>query len=298
VRAIDDPENPYRSQYRDWDHWIYAHAGTPTEEQARADLDGKAPTGWYDGFAAVDRQGFMVPWELSERAGYERLRPREGEPPCSCSFRAFGVMEPQMLAGLEAAEVSIAAQYYPPIPAWLAVAPPKLAQLLPDGKVATKGALGSYDGSGVYIMLEQGWTETDDPWYLYSADGQLLRETPPGGWQEHLFDGSRDSADPLDALPFDNWVDMALQRAAARGCRRGMEIDPRGYFIFRERNSSAVRFIYDYDGTPLPADFNTLSRDGNSYVSASGEYIARLYAAQQNPAALNRTSATTRGVKE
>ena len=71
MRALDDPENPYRARYELWDVWIYMHEITVLEGACRLtlthELEGAPHLALLVGGAYEDGQGGGgFPWVLSD----------------------------------------------------------------------------------------------------------------------------------------------------------------------------------------------------------------------------------------
>jgi len=58
-----------------------------------------------------------------------------------------------------------------------------------------------------------GWSFTDDPYYMYDSAGRLVRQTPVRGEEMDLFPGNYRAGDPLDALFYTGWYQKMLARA-------------------------------------------------------------------------------------
>ena len=284
MRSLDDPANPYLGQYSEWDSWMYAHPGDPTFEERRAVFAGELPDNKFWGSVSVNADGYPIPDMLSREL--RRQDDADGQPPpkdaCNLGFGVWGEMPLEMYERWDAAGLAVDAQYAARIPKWLADNPPKSARIWPDGTVTTHGALGSDDGQGEYILLDQSsWKMTPEPFFLYSAGGGLI--TGDAINETELFPGDYDAADPLDALFFANWEGKMFARGKARGWDGAMiEND---YYTWYSRDPWTLQEVYDYDGTRYGADINLYARDSNKFTSISGSELPKLYAAQQRLAA-------------
>lgn len=279
---MDDPANPYRQQYQDWDYWMLAHAGEPTDEQRADFFEDRLPDTWCWDYLAVDADGFVIPHatSLEEMLRWSANGHKSDDDDCSRSFQIFADAPPDLMQRLDELEVNSYARYVSTIPGWLAASPPLNARIWPDGSVTAHGALGSWDGVGDVIHYgADSWSYTSDPYYMYAPDGTLLRQTKEGQEEADLFPGNYRAGDLLDALFFSGWYDKMYLRGRSRGWN-GLYINYDYYYWIRPGERDPVE-VYDIDGTRYGPDFDMLARDEYKFSSMTGEWLVKLYAAQQ-----------------
>ena len=280
MRDTDDPLNPFRGMYADWDYWLVAHATEFDRDRDTAYGKGEFPENTAYELYVVDAEGFPIPSLLSlENYLRENSCQYPEDETCTLHFFVFGEMPMEMWERYQDARMRIRARYAAIVPAWLAENPPICTRIWPDGTVTTHGVLGSWDGkSDIVILDDNRWTYTSEPYYLYSPDGELIRQTEEKGREEGLFDGDLQPDDVLEQLFFKDWMEKAFQRIYARGWK-GMMIDYEYYYaVDRDWN---ITEVYDLDGTRYGPDFDLRSRDANKFEVMYGDYIMDLYKYQQ-----------------
>ncbi len=198
---------------------------------------------------------------------------------CWLHFFVFGEMPLEMWQRYQDAQMRIKARYAAVIPKWLADNPPICARIWPDGRVTTHGPLGSWNGTGDVIDLEgNGWTYTPEPYFLYSATGELIRQTHEKQSEDELFAGNLRAGDVLDELCFDSWMSKAFIRIGARGWR-GFYLE-REYYIAQDHEHNVAE-VYELDGTCYGPDFDIRARDANKFEQMYGDYLVDLFKYQQ-----------------
>lgn len=212
----------------------------------------------------VDKEGFPVPLMEQRRQRIEQMHNPEQQPPSTCvvSFAVYGDIPLELDTRMLAAEMALKAAYIPPIPRWLAQRPPLWALVLPSGEVVTAGEPGS--GREFDMLYTRTLKEDLPPYkcYRYSADGNLLAETEPGQEWYTLF-----------------WP-KATEELAQYSPDKTIYWIENGYVIVRNYKDWSNAAVYDYDGSPLPAETNTASRDANVWNGWYGREIPLLYEAQ------------------
>jgi len=73
VQSLDDPDNPYKDDYRDWDHWVYANL-VPAP---KAWKEGEYPENWDSLSAEVDENGYVIPMLETVRLREESIKSGE-----------------------------------------------------------------------------------------------------------------------------------------------------------------------------------------------------------------------------
>jgi hypothetical protein len=266
VRGLDASDNPYRDKYQEWDRWAMAHA----KDQRLIDW-----SAWNAGETAsstrmvrviVDRSGYPLPLLESCLRDVEKAHAPGplGRSECTVSFLAFGEMPPELLQGLQAAEMACKARYLPRIPQWLAQSPPQWAIALPNGEAVTMGELGSGQDVDTFYTWCSGWNLPPREYCRYSAQGRLLGKLKLGD---------------------EKWYTLfwpQAQQALSRYDQAQTMVDlENGCIAVRRYPGKEVLAAFDYDGTPLPAGAEPRLRDGNVWRGWFGLEITALYAAQQ-----------------
>jgi hypothetical protein len=301
VRPLDDPQNPYRDEYSEWDRWQYSALGQ-TEPEAEAlyqqriaewdaaqsaalrsktafDLPNPRFQGiaddphddWYFSEMFFDEQGYMLPIARSAwREGCSRGRLANSAYgfPDSDWYIGFGGgrMDTAQREAYERYRWSCIAAFVPDIPTWLASAPVDKAVLLDNGEVVTLGPLGSGSGE-VDHLAAVGPEGPDEIWYRYSADGTLLAEGEAGrSWAQFY-------SPALEVLEL-----RAVEHSWAVVC-----IDE--LILLRGRNDNAPGECYDWEGRPV--EFSTeLFDDSLDNEVLSWETLMRVQAARAGRIAL------------
>jgi hypothetical protein len=276
VRGLDEPQNPYREQYGEWDRWLFEHPGEPDETQAAELRMDRLPENWVCESVMVDDYGYPIPVLVSLHNELRQIA--AGKHPIdkdSYRYEAWGEMPLELWHEYHAAELRVYAQYISVIPAWLAENPPLVARIWTDGSVTTHGPLGSWNGEGDVVPMEDGgWTHLSDPYYRYSPDGVLLCQTAWDDWEQNVFTGSFNSADPLQGLFYTGWADQVFWHSRACGWRGPGIMN--GYWVFYNKKTRQRLVIYDLDGTCLPADFDVNARNANKFDRILGGSLKQL----------------------
>ena len=253
LKPLDDPDNPYKSLYREWDQWIYAHAVTGPVAWQNDD----EPENWTHCTTRVDDEGWMVPALEYARDREEATKAGSYDEFCEEVFylAAEGEMSPELLDQMQQEEWLIRAQYYPEIPAWLGENPSKCAMFVPDGRFVTYGPVGSHL-SAQEPDEDEGWCCGSRGYYLYDEDGNKLAQNDCAWF--YLFYGE--------------------DREWPKGeCTSRQD----GYFVFHDRLTDQILEIYDYDGTLLDSKTLPPKRDMHNFQMVPAYFVTQLYKAQQ-----------------
>jgi len=263
--ALDDPDNPYREQYTAYDRWVFEHVVIPgteepvklpsemTQEEIHAlALGTDQPMNWYETSARVYDESILVPFQISMRDNHEAIKNHTKSELANRStiVRVKGVLDPELRKVFRREADRIVAGYYPPVPAWLAENPPKRVMLLPDGRVLTEGLLGDWDKED-----EEGGCCGDSvqgTYALYDISG-TLQAARQSGWLG-LLDNSTEAEQPQGHAI---WTDD-------------------GYWKFYDRETDGLIAVWDFDGTPLASEEDTVPRDPHFFRWISGS-LARTY---------------------
>jgi hypothetical protein len=260
VRGLDDPENPYKDDYKAWDLWIYMHELSVLEAQGISN-PGIGRDGWSYYSMSVDEDGFPVPRLMEKRDRYERLKhgsdanTEAGR--CTHSIQSMGAMDFDMQHRMQLAEDAVLGEYMPEIPQWLARGAPEWAMILPDGEVVTCGPVGSVNP----LTLEPG-AEQNDRFYRYTPEGAFVDSTEPGQlWLQLFWDADRVIAKYNSDKVF---------------C-----IDRNGYLVIISTDTRKTVALYDLDGTRLNTSHPLDDRDGTRFRKMNSEELVNAFRAQQ-----------------
>lgn len=263
MRDLDDPANPYRDQYAEWDYYCFANARDMSKEERRKWNRHQVPLTrrWINVF--VDPAGFPVPIMQSHQERMEWYRDREPSQGDTCvnSYEVYADVPEDLDQRMYAAEQAIRAELVPAIPRWLALNPPLKAIMLPDGSIVAYGE----PGSGRDYDLNDDFLRGAPPvkCFHYSPEGTLLAQTATGeGWYTMF------------------WPDA--ETVLGRYDDKTTYIYQDNGFIFVEQIEDwKCLAVYNYDGTPMPVETTAGSRDRNVWGGWFGREIFMLYTAQQ-----------------
>ncbi|MCC7476986.1 hypothetical protein IT575_00890 [bacterium] len=195
VRPLDDPANPYRGQYEDWDRWFYGNYFAPnwTEpdfeplKQARIKEQGGKSDQWRDYHSFVSADGWLIPQRQTWRkqtqlpAGATLASSSGGFFPeigdeLLFRYRSAGCMPVAMAERRSHEEALAMAPDYPPIPGWLGGNPPQEALMTLEGDWLCLGPLGGQVSAADWPEAPGVWYEATrrEPCFLYDKDGKLL----------------------------------------------------------------------------------------------------------------------------
>jgi hypothetical protein len=266
VRGLDDPANPYRGKYGEWDRWLLANAKYPSMEEMQAFSSGKAPEGFIYLRPTVTPEGWLVPQIeelrtlLLQQTDYSAFKAR---PSCILSFSSAGVADPQVARGLEEARLKVWAAALPKSPKWLTASLPKRVILLPGGGAVTYGPLGS--GAGPLDAATWRYDKEGNPevYYRYDAKGKEVSRTVPGQpWQELFMPG---------------YTQNVLLAAAKNGM---IPIVLNGYTILASQADGLAADVYDYTGAQVKPEQMKSFESGRLVVEVEGEHLAKVAALQ------------------
>jgi hypothetical protein len=308
VKPLDDPANPYKDKYDDYDRWCVEHSnrfitlenhvtwqmglseaqGYPGGDKLRSgnypEWDGtKALT---IGYTEVDKDGFVVPhqWHPDQAAGYRPYTLREmlensdtKWSPEPAGFWSMGYLEPAISeANAAQTDKEIAAEY-PSIPKWM-VTQNKDTVLLPDGGAifvsdvisAPADVVAKYPGGKFYAER-------------FSADGVQVKDMLVSGyfgWSKLLSDK------PLRNQYFREYESVHADGDV--GSYNNLHGLGGRYTIYRDREQGAALAVLDYwqDKLITPetggADFlDKLTYDRHYFQQIDAQQLARIYMAQQ-----------------
>jgi hypothetical protein len=221
ARPLDDPANPYRAEYSQWDRWAYARIADEPSDDLYEDQNGKrlSDPGVNRQFVTtfkvelpLDDQGFIVPLNRIWKEEAERMfnanasdsknswQHPEDYPWGSQQRRSVtAYARPSQADGFNQAHQRALLQYYPAIPPALTASPVENVVALPDGTFCIHGGLGGYDPQGG--IFDHGSPTGPEAWFRYDASGKELgrvedkvvnRFSPrgwPGQWVALTFPG-------------------------------------------------------------------------------------------------------------
>jgi len=266
VKPLDDPANPYKDQYGDWDRWMIEHWYTRTDENPFP-LEDKS-INYYVLEGWVDADGWLLPEVELERLRCERLKHQPGNllnAVFPYQFSAAGPMDEELVRAAHTAFAKVHAPYLPTIPQWLAEAPARWNIALPDGRFVLMAF-----GRGDWEPL--GFDERSKPlastfgWWMYDKDGNLIVATlPETYWFEATFPGFREAIGPLSR--------QYLNVSESWG---------RIHVYNMNEHDNHTLANYEYDGTPLPVNVKLPDgQNGNFFQGISGFDLPIIYAEQQ-----------------
>ncbi|MEZ5337366.1 MAG: hypothetical protein R3F46_03800 [bacterium] len=243
IVALNDPANPYRGQYADWDAWIIANLDPHSSQMPGATVrQGEAAL-----FVNIDEHGCLIPYELHarrERTGMQRGIVSAGYG--STRLLAQGPISDELQARLSAMLAGISAEGYPEIPDWLMQEPPEAAMFMPNGDVLCRLPA----AESKYPDPELEGRDGVMIWQRHAADGELLGWTS-GHWLE-LYVGSAGMPEgQLSSIP---GAMLEVRALSGSGFRLldydGTELDPlnppqRNLKFGNEMSRSALEFTYE-----------------------------------------------------
>jgi hypothetical protein len=311
VRPLDDPANPYRSEYREWDHWAVANAGRQDPKmQAHMQEQNRLLDEWFKrqdaagephsiaGFnykpyipapgehwrtvgVQVDAQGYALPLTQRWQSEAQMLQtPRDifspRQPDSSNYFySAGGEPSADLAAAWDAAFWDIVGPAYPQVPEWLGRSGGVFyAVFVPNGEVVTLGAPGDRP-AGLPVAILHDYDSLPGlelAWHRYSAAGELLGRLPvPDRRQWPMW---------LELY----WPGAAALRESYRERKDVTVYDDAGYLLIRERDERGgfgpVLEVYRYDGTPVAVEQPLMGMPLEGTL-ISGEQLEELWRWQQ-----------------
>jgi hypothetical protein len=261
--APDDPSNPYKGQYREWDLWLAQHEAT---EQV-AFLDGKRPEKWVSLSTCVDRSGAIVPLLEASRILHEGLAHGNEAYYKDLPYRVRGEgeMEPALYQQYMDEETSLMASYFPPIPEWLAANPPRESILVPSGEVVTLGLLGSgfkkrdpANPSGQQSCCGG----SGEQYWIYSSTGEPL-ESAKGHWWWNYYERNNPRVNE----------EMGNFNCSRRD----------GVIYFTKPGTEEIASVWTWDGKRLPGTTLPPLADSAPFVHLTASQLAPLRKFQLNP---------------
>jgi len=308
VKPLDDPGNPYKDQYDDYDRWCVDHVneyitlenhstwqigldraqGSPWSNKMHS---GNVPT-WDPAkaltltYTVVDKDGFVVPHQWRGDGSESNKIPTVADTlkssdkkwaPDPAGFWSLGYMEPELNANQSAGIDRAIASGYPPIPQWM-VAQNKDTVLLPDGGAiflsdalnAPADVAAKYSGGTLYAQR-------------FSSDGVEVKAILYGGyfgWSKILSD-----------KPIKNEYFRMYEKPMASGdiaSYNNLHGLGGRYEIYRDFDNGGALAVLDYwqDKVFTPqedgADFlDKLTYDWHYFQQVDAQQLARIYLAQQ-----------------
>jgi hypothetical protein len=200
---------------------------------------------WKNYMMMADSNGYVLPYLQAQiRQQGQPIFERDWREPYTSThdpnadmlqFAGGGIMPAELQLQLDdALKRTHPLQPIPPVPDWLAAAPPYSVIFVPNGDVLTYGELGSWQEGWDKLPKEQ--RKAAGGWYRYSSSGELLGQVTGQG---------------SGILQLYNPLAPSLEMS---GKAQGFQVEsPAGYLIWRqpvEKGGAAVA-AWDYDGTPL-----------------------------------------------
>lgn len=265
ARPLDDPANPYKDQYEQFDYWIYdrvsgkARGNYKVEVMAQIyEIDNPnpgLPEGWAGATCSMDPAGYLLPLWLGMAQDEYQPSQRICDYPCSRGtlgqhlYDPSGGPRPQAeLIRVSAPEDSfpptnagavrdlLVAQQYPSIPVWIADSPPLAVLFVPNGEFLFYGDPGMHEATTPL--------QANAPVLRYNARGELLGR----------YTGLGENIGDID------WKSIywpGVKELRARAEEPGNELyEGRGAYTYLMRADAGqgyspadVREVYDFDGT-------------------------------------------------
>jgi len=237
VRDLNDPDNPYRGQYEEWDIWTYEHVRGTTNTDVSNWYRGESPDDYCMLTIRVDTEGNVVPLRLSTADDLAIMHDPNYSPETDCRFslRGGGVINPRLLDKLDEMLIGLRMPYAPAVPEWLAKAPPERVMFMPDGDLV---CIGEPDPDRRISHRPNTVPAEATPTVTrrYDREGKLLAETAPGDpWFTVYFTGFADILAEMQAGNYSYW-------------------EYGGYIVFNDSQTRSIAAIYDYDGTEIAVD--------------------------------------------
>ncbi len=264
MRELNDPANPYREQYAEWDYYCFANARRMDKAELKKWNSHKVPLTRRSILVNVDANGYPVPIMQTHNERMEWYRDQIPAPDgaCTMSYSVYADVPELLDQRMYAAEQALRSELVPEIPRWLAVSPPLKALMLPDGSCIAYGA----PGTGRQYDREINFLRTAPAvaCYHYSPAGRLLAQTEVGeGWYNMFWPEAEQVLGGYDEATTYVYEDN-------------------GYIFVRQIEDWKPLAVYNYDGAPLPVETEAMSRDANIWGGWFGREIMMLYAAQQD----------------
>jgi len=266
VQELHSKDNPYSSEYREWDLWAYSHL---TDWGIAREMVSEDPN--FHGVSVwIDEEGNVLPQLEEERIIRElaKVGLKEKDAKGYTHASAVGVMENALWQEMESSIDLIVAEYYPTVPDWLGMSPPKQSVLLPEGYIAVN--------SGP-IQEEQERASKVVSHHVDPTDGETEFSTTgnaPDVW--HVYDSS--GVEVISGkMP---WTALMLQKATNGSFPAGsMKNTSDGYMLITD-DSGQIISIYDWNGVLVPGTERPGLRDNHYFRTISAKYLTRLYKAQ------------------
>jgi hypothetical protein len=242
LRPLDDPGNPYLSEYTDVDRWVYTNVRTDWTPDKLVWQDGRwiLPAGadpdWRVVPVRVDRQGYIVPQYHTTNLTMGPVAPDVLPGDDYYYVFAAGPGDDEVLKVYDDERVTRVATVFPDVPDWLIKQPAERVVLVPNNE---------------YVVMSNG------TWVRYDAAGKVVAKAPAGTttWRSMY------------------WPTFADAVRAANG--KGWKvIENDGYVIFRDADGSIVE-AYDYLGTPVKLDA-TVKRHPYYFTPLSFDEVKRV----------------------
>jgi hypothetical protein len=266
VRPLEDPANPYRTQYQDCDRWVIEH-------YLATDPDNSFPTedrfaGYYVLEGYVDESGWLLPQIEVQRlmaAWYQDGSVNPLRDTFPFRFNAAGAMDPALLKATRTAFAQARAPYLPKVPKWLAESPAEWSIILPDGRVVmeawTRGDEWEPPGFSDFVVPDS----STYGWWLFDEQGNMLAATlPESYWFEATFPAFRAAAI--------NYSQPYLNVIEKYGHIHLYSMDQVAHKTYAN---------FNWDGTPEQANLKLHDRDGNPFLGIHGFDLPIIYAEQQ-----------------
>lgn len=261
---LENPENPYRDDYREWDFWLVDHQ--VPEAEVVGCFSGDDTDMSMIGY--LDEAGWLIPSLVVEKELEDQATLGNGRDYLkSLTTRVFaaGAMDPELSQQRLDEICMMKAQHFLPIPSFLGENPPRRTMLLSEDRFVTIGLPGS--GSLIDPYQQDPYAPPMEalPFYLWDSQGNQLGESWTS-WYE------------LFGAPIEEILDTARDE----GCNSKFPSNiPMGYLGFNDAATGQLKLLFDYDGTPLEPDLSLHKRDEHNFMFISANKLTHLYNSQQ-----------------
>lgn len=272
IRSLDDPANPYISQYRDWDRWMFENIdarsdGTKGWQMAAAHHwsaeHGKEPTCWS---MELDSDGWMVP-VLQTNGEYQAGWARNESVKSDSKYwiTALGdmpsEMREQMIHALDVQD----SEWIAEIPVWIFAKNYNSATFLPNGWIV----LNMQDSDDT----SKPASHVEAPSETHSSGSGYIRGSAVGFSHDEIYDATGKLLFPAQGT----WQ-MQISKFALEGRSDQSSISWSNSFQFTiTDNLSDATESFDYDATPITRSDSPPQHDQRNFTPVLPELVEQYY---------------------
>ena len=271
ILPLDDPRNPFRSDYAPWDKWVYQHAVTCLDPKIQQYYLGSGSAGNTMLDAYVDQAGHLVPQVLAEERRLHSYAAGDTVSYYDADWThvlyAVGPIDSALLSNYEQAVLGLRVEYSLPLPQWLAANPPAWAMILPPeagkhaGEVITLGAPGADQDYHMPPNAARPGARVK-VWRRYSPDGKLLATSKPDQEWWEFYAANPATASGREATSF----------------YKVFEDD--GIVAVTDLRTNQLAWMMTFDGIRLDARSADKPRNHNYWLGFTASEAKTLYALQ------------------